>query len=143
MCLGYLLTLPCSSSFKKRLSEPFKPEVVYDRAMKDELAELERELSKVRQRYYEAFGGLAVILVGGAAVYHNLMHLSWVDAFYFCTITLTTIGYGDIVPTTDVEKIFTIFYVLIGIGVVATFASLLVRHAALRREFRLAKRIKK
>ena len=32
-------------------------------------------------------------------------------------MTLTTIGYGDIVPRTDLGKIFTSFYALFGIGV--------------------------
>jgi voltage-gated potassium channel len=76
----------------------------------------------------------------GAFAYRQMLHLSWIDAFYFCTVTLATVGYGDITPTTDISKLFTIFYILIGIGVFAAFASLLVRNATLRRELRRAKR---
>jgi hypothetical protein len=32
-------------------------------------------------------------------------------------MTLTTIGYGDLHPTSDLSKIFTSFYAIVGIGV--------------------------
>lgn len=40
-------------------------------------------------------------------------------------MTLTTVGYGDLHPTTAGTEIFTIFYILTGIGVfVALLASI-------------------
>jgi hypothetical protein len=30
------------------------------------------------------------------------------DAFYFCVVTLATVGYGDLSPTTPFAKVFTI-----------------------------------
>jgi voltage-gated potassium channel len=92
-----------------------------------------------RQYLYNLVAALSVLIVG-ATVYRHLLHLSWVNAFYFCTVTLATVGYGDITPTTDASKIFTIFYIFIGIGIFASFASLLIRNASLRRELRRAKR---
>ncbi|MBI2129492.1 two pore domain potassium channel family protein [Candidatus Woesearchaeota archaeon] len=58
------------------------------------------------------------ILLTGATVYHNLERWSWVDSFYFSATTLTTVGFGDLHPTTDASKIFTIFYVIVGVSVV-------------------------
>jgi voltage-gated potassium channel len=92
-----------------------------------------------RQYLYNLVAALSVLIIG-ATVYRHLLHLSWVNAFYFCTVTLATVGYGDITPTTDASKIFTIFYIFIGIGIFASFASLLIRNASLRRELRRAKR---
>ncbi|MBI2664721.1 two pore domain potassium channel family protein [Candidatus Woesearchaeota archaeon] len=60
----------------------------------------------------------AALLVTGTAFYSATEGLSAVDAFYFAGATLTTLGYGDIVPTTDVSKVFTVFYALAGIGVI-------------------------
>ena len=64
----------------------------------------------------------AVITIGvGILFYHFVEWLSIVDATYFSIVTLTTVWYGDIAPTTDVGKIFTSFYILIWIGFIGVF----------------------
>lgn len=57
------------------------------------------------------------MLLIGMFVYHWLEGWSFIDALYFCVITLATIGYGDLTPTTPEAKLFTIFYVINGIGI--------------------------
>ena len=58
----------------------------------------------------------AAIVIGiGAVLYHWLEGWSWLDSFYFVVITLTTIGYGDLHPTTPLTKLITIFYGINGI----------------------------
>lgn len=105
-----------------------------------DIDEIRREYHAIHRQYLFVAVLAVVILIVGATVYRHLLQLSWVDAFYFCTTTLATVGYGDITPKTDASKIFTIFYIFIGIGIFASFASLLVRNAGLRRELRRAKR---
>ena len=36
-------------------------------------------------------------------------------------IAIRTVGFGDLVPTTDLAKLFTVFYVLSGIGILVSF----------------------
>jgi voltage-gated potassium channel len=59
----------------------------------------------------------AIVLAVGVLVYHWLEGWSYLDALYFCVITLATIGYGDLTPTTPIAKLFTIVYVFNGIGI--------------------------
>ncbi|MEM9340659.1 MAG: potassium channel family protein [Bacteroidota bacterium] len=69
-----------------------------------------------------------IILVMGTVVYHYLEGWSWLDAFYFSFITLTTIGFGDFAPKTDEGKVFTILYIIIGVGIILTFINTLYLH---------------
>jgi uncharacterized membrane protein YfcA len=54
-------------------------------------------------------------LVLGTAAYHRLEGWSWLDALYFCVISLATVGFGDLTPTTPLAKAFTVVYVINGI----------------------------
>jgi len=64
-----------------------------------------------------ALGLLAV----GTVVYHYLEDWSWVDALYFSTVAITTVGFGDLAPSTDGSKLFTVVYILGGIGIITTY----------------------
>ena len=89
------------------------------------------DLKPPRIRYI-AFLALSVLGVG-VVLYHHLEKWSWIDSLYFSVITLATVGYGDLVPKTDAGKLFTVFYVAIGIGIFAASANFLIKHAAIRR----------
>ena len=47
------------------------------------------------------------------------------DAFYWAAITLTTVGYGDLHPVSDVGKTLSIISSLVGIGVIAMPSSII------------------
>lgn len=60
---------------------------------------------------------IVIIMASGAWFYHWSEGWTWIDAFYFTAMTITTVGYGDLVPTHDVSKIVTSVYGLISIPV--------------------------
>ena len=82
-------------------------------------------------RVYKVLALSAVALLGtGTVVYRLLEDWSWVDSFYFCAVAVTTVGFGDITPSTDGSKLFTVVYIFAGISIVATFLdSRMKRHA--------------
>ena len=65
--------------------------------------------------------GLAIGL--GTWFYRVFEDLSWIDALYLTVMTLTTVGYGDVAPTTNVGRLFTVGYVLIGVGLVVSLVA--------------------
>jgi voltage-gated potassium channel Kch len=75
---------------------------------------------------------VGLILAVGAVFYAHFEHWSLINSLYFCVITLTTVGYGDFTPQTTTGKIFTIFYVAIGIGIILGFVNIIARHATKR-----------
>ncbi|MGB9719798.1 MAG: potassium channel family protein [Candidatus Anstonellales archaeon] len=75
-------------------------------------------MNERKQRVKAATLALALILFAGTVFYRFYEGFTWVDAFYFTAITITTVGYGDIHPTHDISKIFTVFLAFSGIGLV-------------------------
>lgn len=65
----------------------------------------------------------ALLLAAGTALFMWIEGYSLVDSFYFCFITLSTIGYGDFSPTTDLGKLVTVIYGIAGLGVIAALVS--------------------
>lgn len=76
------------------------------------------------------------ILTIGTVFYHYVENFKWIDSYYFSVVTLATVGYGDFVPKTDIGKIFTTFYIFVGVGIVTTFISFSIKRGAERREVR-------
>jgi hypothetical protein len=73
-------------------------------------------------------GSAAAVLTVGTIAYTVLEGWSPLDALYFCVVTLATVGFGDLTPTTDAAKLFTIGYIITGVGILAAFASELTKH---------------
>ena len=73
-------------------------------------------------------------LAAGTLFYWQIEGWSPLDAFYFSSITLTTVGYGDLVPETAAGKLFTVFYLFTGIGLIGAFLNAVARTALEQRE---------
>jgi len=66
-----------------------------------------------------ALVALVALFVYGILGSMFIMHLDIINSLYFTVITVATVGYGDILPVTPVQKLFTVTLVLGGVGLVA------------------------
>ena len=55
---------------------------------------------------------LVVLLIIGVVGFKIMTNVSWVDAFYMTVITITTVGFGEVIPLDEDSKVFTIFLIL-------------------------------
>lgn len=62
------------------------------------------------------------------AGYKAISHYSWVDALYMTVITMTTVGFGEVVPLDDNSKIFTIFLILASVVIVGYALSIITEY---------------
>ena len=61
---------------------------------------------------------LLFILIAGTLGYHFIEGWSLFDSLYMSVITLATVGYGETHPLTTAGRVFTIFLILGGMGII-------------------------
>ncbi len=74
-----------------------------------------------------------VTLLSGTLFYRQVEGWGLLDSSYFSVVTLTTVGYGDLSPSTAAGKIFTILYIFVGLGFVLGFVNAVAEHSLQRR----------
>jgi voltage-gated potassium channel len=81
-----------------------------------------RRKAAVARRIYPILAGAVLfVLAVGTVAYHYLEDWSWVDAFYFSSVAGSTVGFGDLSPTTNGSKLFTVVYIFSSMTIIATF----------------------
>jgi hypothetical protein len=95
-----------------------------------EVCSKDGKLGKMKGRkWLYAIGALCflgIYLSAGAAVFEKTEKWSFFDGFYFCFITMTTIGLGDLVPGEYLMLLCTV-YILIGLALTSTIIELVRR----------------
>jgi voltage-gated potassium channel len=79
--------------------------------------------------YFLLIASVGIIISGSIVIFHlesgqpDSQINSRLDAAWWAVSTITTVGYGDMVPVTDAGKIMAIFFMLFGLAVLAIFLS--------------------
>lgn len=64
--------------------------------------------------------GLLLSTVGlGTVFFHFVEGWGWIDSYFFTVVTLSTVGYGNLVPATAVGKIGATVLIFTGLGIFA------------------------
>ena len=95
----------------------------------------------IRQENTRGIGIALLGLLATGTIFYSVVE-GWdpLDSLYFSVISLATVGYGDLTPHTALGKLFTIFFVLAGVGVLVVFVSEVARHTISRTEERVKAR---
>ncbi|XP_059083027.1 TWiK family of potassium channels protein 7-like isoform X2 [Tigriopus californicus] len=73
---------------------------------------------------------LALFLSIGSMIFTIWEDWTFFEAFYFCFITMTTIGFGDIVPKKTAYMLVCMIYILVGLAFTSTIIELVRRQYA-------------
>jgi len=87
-----------------------------------------------------AVSSLASLITIGTLVFKYLEDWTWIQSFYFSVVTLATVGYGDLHPTTDGSRLFTAFYILLGVAIAVSALAVIGSSYLTRRDERTARR---
>ena len=79
-------------------------------------------MGKMR-RFWIAFIGLALVVSGGTLAFHLIENRTLLNSLYFTIITLTTVGYGDVTPTTYEGKIAVVLTIVAGVVLIGLLVS--------------------
>ncbi|CUS20727.1 LAQU0S01e13300g1_1 [Lachancea quebecensis] len=67
---------------------------------------------------------LSIWFIWGSAMFSKLINISFDEALYFCTVSILTIGLGDIVPLSVSAKIMTLLYSMSGVIILGLIVAL-------------------
>lgn len=81
-----------------------------------------------KKNYLILFLLTTATIATGTLFYHFIEGFRWVDSYYFTVGTMFTVGYGDMAPKTDFGKVFTTFYMIIGVGIIGGFVKAAMQH---------------
>lgn len=81
-------------------------------------------------KLYISIGLFISVVIIGVSGYMIISDDSFLDSLYMTIITMTTVGFGELHPLNDTEKLFTIFLILISIVVYGYSAKSLTEYLA-------------
>ncbi|MCM2561176.1 potassium channel family protein [Lutimaribacter sp. EGI FJ00015] len=62
---------------------------------------------------------LVGVIATGTVFFHFVEGWGWIDAYFFTVVTLSTVGYGSLVPATPLGKIAATVLIFAGLGIFA------------------------
>ncbi len=81
-----------------------------------------------KSKLYKAIGLLLFVMVIGVIGFMSLSDITFIDALYMTVITMTTVGFGEVHPLSQEERLFTIFLILTSVVMMGYAASVVTEY---------------
>jgi hypothetical protein len=98
---------------------------------------IRQERERAKRKILYALVMLGCVYVAGILAYHYTEGWAWEDSIYFTTSTITTVGFGDMVPRTYYGRLATNPLMWIGIAVGFYFIYTLQEYGRAKAETRI------
>jgi len=99
------------------------------------------ELDYQRKKFYKSLSMIIVLILTGMIVMSAAEDWSMAEGFYWSCITITTVGYGDMVPSTYEMKWFTTVYGVVGVIMLAECFSFIAEYPLMAERLRAEKAV--
>jgi len=87
-------------------------------------------MNDFQAKLYRVLLLFVLVILIGVVGYMYLSEDTFINALYMTIITITTVGFGEVHPLTDVEKIFTVFLILMSVVLLGLIASVITQYVA-------------
>jgi len=87
-------------------------------------------MNEFQSNLYKVLLLFLLVITIGVIGYMNLSNDSFVNALYMTIITITTVGFGEVHPLSEEEKLFTIFLILMSIVMLGLITSVIAQYVA-------------
>ena len=94
----------------------------------------------ITRKDWKVINALVIVLMWifvGTFIFWNIENWTVIDSFYFSVSSLTTVGYGDLTPSTQFGKLVAALYILFGVGIVLASLGVIGKDFLNREETRL------
>jgi len=87
-------------------------------------------MNDFQAKLYRVLFLFLLVIIIGVVGYMYLSDDSFVNALYMTIITITTVGFGEVHPLSENEKLFTIFLILMSVVILGLIASVITQYVA-------------
>jgi len=88
-----------------------------------------------RSKFYTAIALVLGTLLIGVLGFKFIADYTWTDAVYMTVITITTVGYGEVLPLSPEAKIFTVILILCSVVIVGYAISVITEYILSRNSY--------
>lgn len=86
--------------------------------------------------YRELLISIIVLVAVSTVFFRYIEDWTWLDSFYFSISTITTTGYGDLYPKSEIGKIYNIFFLILSLILILMFINTMNVHYIERKKVR-------